>query len=139
MQMSFKKLKYFRLATARMTNQCVSGAREIEAELKRRVAYLAGGKDRAGVSLIVVPVGTDSAGLCHWDSSAGAKESPRIAPPSAGDDWFDAQGTALTRSEEEHCQDLDRVLRYLHSIVRLVLHSIKFINQLNFILIHRIG
>lgn len=96
-------------------NQCIGGAREIEVELKRRVAYLTGGKDRAGVPIIVVPVGANSTGLCRRTDS---QESQRAPKNHQHNESFDSDINHPTRDEEGLCQDLDRVLRYLHSVVR---------------------
>ena len=84
-----------------------TSAREIEKELMRKVAFLPGGKDRAGVPLVVVPVGPDVSRLCQvTESKGGHNES------------FESDLTQLTRDEEEHCQDLHRVLCYLHHVAR---------------------
>jgi hypothetical protein len=82
-------------------------AGEIEGELMRKVAYLPGGQDRAGVPLIIVPVGADVARLCQVTDNTRTHN-----------DSFDSELTQLTRDEEEHCQDLHRVLRYLHYVAR---------------------
>lgn len=83
----------------------------------RKVAYLPGGQDRAGVPLLVVPVGPDVAHLCHA-SESGKKQH---------NDSFESEMTHLTRDEEEHCQDLDRVLRYLHYVASIKSGSRSFI------------
>ena len=79
--------------------------REVESELKRRVAYLPGGHDRSGVPIIIVPIDSLPPGLCH--PSAPADCSPLDA------ELNDSFEEGEVRSEEERCADLDRVLRYL--------------------------
>ncbi len=76
--------------------------REVESELKRRVAYLPGGHDRSGVPIIVVPIDSLPPGLCH---------SSDCSPLDVGlNDSFDE---SEARTEDERCADFDRVLRYL--------------------------
>ncbi|KAK4037026.1 hypothetical protein OUZ56_029070 [Daphnia magna] len=99
--------------------------RDIESELKRRVAYLPGGRDRSGQPLIVVPIDPPPAGLCGAGGAVGSSASTTAnnnnnnnsrAPNQHGrelNDSFDSDSRLMTRGEEERCQDLDRVLRYL--------------------------
>lgn len=99
--------------------------RDIESELKRRVAYLPGGRDRSGQSLIVVPIDPPPAGLCGAGGAVGSSSSTANNNSSSGrsqqhnqhgrelNDSFDSDSRLMTRGEEERCQDLDRVLRYL--------------------------
>ena len=99
--------------------------RDIESELKRRVAYLPGGRDRSGQSLIVVPIDPPPAGLCGAGGAVGSSSSTANNSSSSGrsqqhnqhgrelNDSFDSDSRLMTRGEEERCQDLDRVLRYL--------------------------
>lgn len=90
----------------------MASTREVESELKRRVAYLPGGHDRSGSPIIIVPIDSLPPGLC----GAGANHSPTDAMRMCSDadlnDSFDSE-SRLSRSEEERCLDLDRVLRYL--------------------------
>ena len=86
----------------------MAATRDVETELKRRVAYLPGGRDRSGQSLIVVPIDPPPAGLC----SAAASASSTLQRQQLNDS-FDSESRLMTRGEEERCQDLDRVLRYL--------------------------
>ena len=87
----------------------MAATRDVETELKRRVAYLPGGRDRSGQSLIVVPIDPPPAGLC----SAAAASSTLQRQQQQLNDSFDSESRLMTRGEEERCQDLDRVLRYL--------------------------
>lgn len=80
----------------------MASTRELEPELKRRVAYLPGGRDRSGLPIIVVPIDPPPGGLCGHPSNN----------PKSSNDSFDSDAR-ITRGEEERCQDLDRVLRYL--------------------------
>lgn len=110
-----------------------STGRDLEAELMRRVAYLPGGKTQSGLPLIVVPIDTPPSGLCGTASTGGPLSSS-LSPGSSGtspsttlqsptaiasankellNESFDSCAARLGRSEEEHCRDLDRVLRYL--------------------------
>lgn len=83
-----------------------STAEEVESELSRQVAYFPGGKDRTGVPIIIVPVGPDVSRLCH------VAEDDKLCNES-----FSSDATQLTRNEEEHCQDLHRILLYLHGVI----------------------
>ena len=103
----------------------MAATRDIESELKRRVAYLPGGRDRSGQSLIVVPIDPPPAGLCGAGGAVGSSSSTANSSGSSGrsqqhnqhgrelNDSFDSDSRLMTRGEEERCQDLDRVLRYL--------------------------
>jgi hypothetical protein len=90
------------------------------------VAYLPGGRDRSGQSLIVVPIDPPPAGLCGAavGSSSSSSSTTTTGNNSGGrshhnqhsrelNDSFDSDSRLMTRGEEERCQDLDRVLRYL--------------------------
>lgn len=88
----------------------MAATRDVETELKRRVAYLPGGRDRSGQSLIVVPIDPPPAGLC---SAAASASSTLQRQQQQLNDSFDSESRLMTRGEEERCQDLDRVLRYL--------------------------
>jgi hypothetical protein len=100
--------------------------RDIESELKRRVAYLPGGRDRSGQSLIVVPIDPPPAGLCGASAAVGSSSTATGSSNNSRshhhhhqtssrelNDSFDSDSRLMTRGEEERCQDLDRVLRYL--------------------------
>ncbi|EFX70504.1 hypothetical protein DAPPUDRAFT_256995 [Daphnia pulex] len=102
--------------------------RDIESELKRRVAYLPGGRDRSGQSLIVVPIDPPPAGLCGASAAVGSSSPATGSNNSRShhhhhhhhqhqtsssrelNDSFDSDSRLMTRGEEERCQDLDRVL-----------------------------
>ncbi len=101
-----------------------TATRDVETELKRRVAYLPGGRDRSGQSLIVVPIDPPPAGLCGAVSSSSSHQTASNSSSSSSgnahhhgrtqlNDSFDSDSRLMTRGEEERCQDLDRVLRYL--------------------------
>ena len=85
----------------------MAATRDVETELKRRVAYLPGGRDRSGQSLIVVPIDPPPAGLCSAAAASSTLQRQQL------NDSFDSESRLMTRGEEERCQDLDRVLRYL--------------------------
>lgn len=88
--------------------------RDVETELKRRVAYLPGGRDRSGQPLIIVPIDPPPTGLCGSSASHPAPSSANHGRFRELNDSFDSSDPRLmTRGEEERCQDLDRVLRYL--------------------------
>lgn len=82
----------------------MASTRDVESELKRRVAYLPGGRDRAGLPIVVVPIDPPPGGLCSGHAAPSARHG--------ANDSFDGEAR-MTRGEEERCQDLDRVLRYL--------------------------
>lgn len=87
----------------------MASARDVETELKRRVAYLPGGRDRSGLAIVVVPIDPPPGGLCgHAANSPASAKGNRDAGVESADG--DAR---MTRGEEARCQDLDRVLRYL--------------------------
>lgn len=112
-----------------------AATRDVETELKRRVAYLPGGRDRSGQPIIVVPIDPPPAGLCaggvsssnhghhsqssahhnnHSNSNNSSSRSTQHANQRADlNDSFESDWRLMTRGEEERCQDLDRVLRYL--------------------------
>lgn len=100
----------------------MTATRDVESELKRRVAYLPGGRDRSGLPLIVVPIDPPPAGLCAGvvGSAATSSNNGRAHQQNHNhqhnrelNDSFDSDSRLMTRGEEERCQDLDRVLRYL--------------------------
>lgn len=93
----------------------MAATRDVESELKRRVAYLPGGRDRSGQSLIVVPIDPPPAGLCGGVASSNPTPNGRSTHPNRAEfnDSFESDSRLMTRGEEERCQDLDRVLRYL--------------------------
>ena len=122
-----------------MSQPSITSGREIESELKRRVAYLPGGRDRNGLPLIVVPISPPSSGLCsslsqHSHPSTIIHQNNNNNKKEEADESFDSSdgldglrgsmqnianpaaytgGNGRTCREEEHCADLDRVLRYL--------------------------
>jgi len=84
----------------------------------RRVAYLPGGNTSSGLPLIVVPIDTPPSGLCSGSSSvpsSSSSSSPQVSSAANKElnESFDSCAARLGRTEEEHCRDLDRVLRYL--------------------------
>ena len=76
-------------------------ARDIEAELMRKVAYLPGGQDRAGVPLLVVPVGPDVAHLCHASESGKTNKQPTNQPNKQ----------TKKKNENQHSSHVRSVLR----------------------------